>query len=49
MKILPATRVRVRADRPLPLQADGELLGPADEVRVELLEEKVQLWIPREN
>ena len=49
VEILPATRVRVRADRPLPLQADGELLGPADEVRVELIEEKVQLWIPREN
>lgn len=46
VKIQPATRATVVAHPALPLQADGEPLGRPTRVSVDLVSEKVPLWIP---
>lgn len=46
VKILSVTEARVEADSPLPLQIDGELYGETKEVMVEMVDEKVRVWVP---
>jgi YegS/Rv2252/BmrU family lipid kinase len=46
VRILPAQRVRLQVDRPLPLQVDGEALGTTDQVSVAIAKEKVGIWLP---
>ncbi|MEQ8705519.1 MAG: diacylglycerol kinase family lipid kinase [Phaeodactylibacter sp.] len=49
VKILSGDQVRVDADRPLPLQVDGELVGDVQSVVVRILPEKVKVLIPNES
>jgi diacylglycerol kinase family enzyme len=49
VKIIPCRSLQLEADRPMPLQVDGELIGEARSISVEVLEEKVQVLQPAVN
>ncbi len=46
VKIIPCRTLQLEADRPMPLQVDGELVGEARSISVEVLKDKVQVLRP---
>lgn len=49
VKIIPCRTLQLEVDRPMPLQVDGELVGEARSISVEVLKDKVQVLRPAED